>query len=67
MTDENDVRELFSRFVDHQIYVLDIVSKEGTKKPSPPFTTSSLQQAASSKLGYSPKKTMQLAQRLYEE
>ncbi|MCS6983182.1 MAG: type I DNA topoisomerase [Candidatus Absconditabacterales bacterium] len=66
ITDETAVREILSRFVDHQITVLDVVSKEGTKKPSPPFTTSSLQQTASSKLGYSPKKTMQLAQRLYE-
>jgi len=66
ITDENDVRAIFSRFVDHQMTVLDLVSKDGTKRPSPPFTTSSLQQTASAKLGYSPKKTMQLAQRLYE-
>jgi len=39
----------------------------GTKSPGPPFTTSTLQQEASRKLGYSPKQTMMLAQRLYEE
>ena len=39
---------------------------EESKAPSAPFTTSSLQQAASQKLKFSPKKTMELAQRLYE-
>lgn len=39
----------------------------GKRSPSPPFTTSTLQQEASRKLGYSPKQTMMLAQRLYEE
>ncbi|MBM4438003.1 MAG: DNA topoisomerase I, partial [Actinobacteria bacterium] len=36
------------------------------QRPSPPFTTSSLQQAASSRLGFSPRRTMALAQQLYE-
>lgn len=39
----------------------------GTRNPSAPFTTSTLQQEASRKLGFSPKQTMMLAQRLYEE
>ena len=39
---------------------------EESKAPSAPFTTASLQQAASQKLKFSPKKTMELAQRLYE-
>jgi DNA topoisomerase I len=47
--------------------VADIEQTPGTRNPSPPFTTSTLQQAASSRLGYSPKQTMMLAQRLYEE
>ena len=34
--------------------------------PAPPFTTSTLQQEASRKLGFSPKRTMSVAQRLYE-
>lgn len=40
--------------------------KEVKSHPSPPFMTSSLQQSASSKLGYSPSRTMQFAQKLYE-
>jgi DNA topoisomerase-1 len=43
-----------------------IRKKSGKRNPSPPFTTSSLQQEASAKLGYSVKQTMTLAQRLYE-
>ncbi|MGZ8438984.1 MAG: type I DNA topoisomerase, partial [Candidatus Limnocylindrales bacterium] len=46
------------------------VTKVGTKtqkrSPAPPFTTSTLQQEASRRLGYSPKRTMSIAQRLYE-
>ncbi len=47
-----------------------LVTKVGTRKqsrsPAPPFTTSTLQQEASRKLGFSPKRTMSVAQRLYE-
>lgn len=43
-----------------------IETKPSTRNPSAPFTTSSLQQAAASKLGYSVRQTMMLAQRLYE-
>ena len=44
----------------------DIVKKERKRNPSAPFITSTLQQEASRKLNFSPKKTMMLAQRLYE-
>jgi len=44
----------------------DIEKKQVKRNPAAPFTTSTLQQEASRKLGFSPKKTMQLAQRLYE-
>ncbi|MBT5027638.1 MAG: type I DNA topoisomerase [Nitrospinaceae bacterium] len=43
-----------------------IVKKERKRNPSAPFITSTLQQEASRKLNFSPKKTMMLAQRLYE-
>jgi DNA topoisomerase-1 len=48
-------------------YHVDSIEKKRVQRhPRPPFTTSTLQQEASRKLGFSPKKTMQLAQKLYE-
>lgn len=48
-------------------YVVDsITDKKRTKNPLPPFMTSTLQQAGFNRLGFSVKKTMQLAQQLYE-
>ncbi|CZE46732.1 type I DNA topoisomerase [Campylobacter geochelonis] len=46
--------------------IKEIESKERKTNPTPPFMTSTLQQSASSALGFSPKKTMMLAQSLYE-
>jgi DNA topoisomerase-1 len=46
--------------------VTDVTVKKTNRTPAPPFTTSSLQQEASRKLGFSPKRTMSAAQRLYE-
>jgi DNA topoisomerase I len=46
--------------------VKDIAVRPGKKSPAPPFTTSTLQQEASRKLGYSVSRTMTLAQKLYE-
>lgn len=51
---------------DAQFTVDNIVTKPGKKSPAPPFTTSTLQQEAARKLGYSVSQTMQIAQRLYE-
>ena len=47
-------------------FVKDIKESEQKRQPRPPFTTSTLQQSASSRLGFSPSRTMQTAQRLYE-
>jgi DNA topoisomerase-1 len=44
----------------------DVESKPVRRNPAPPFSTSTLQQEASRKLGFSPARTMQIAQRLYE-
>jgi DNA topoisomerase-1 len=44
----------------------DVEKKERRRYPTPPFVTSKLQQEASRKLGFQPKRTMQLAQQLYE-
>ena len=47
--------------------VIDIKETNGTRKPKAPFTTSTLQQTASSRLGFSPSRTMRAAQKLYEQ
>jgi DNA topoisomerase I len=46
--------------------ITDVEAKPVKRSPGPPFITSTLQQAASSRLGFSPSRTMQTAQRLYE-
>jgi DNA topoisomerase-1 len=46
--------------------VKEVVESEVKRQPRPPFTTSTLQQAASTRLGFSPKRTMMAAQKLYE-
>jgi DNA topoisomerase-1 len=48
------------------LQVNDVTSKPTKRNPAPPFTTSTLQQEASRKLGFSASQTMQVAQRLYE-
>ncbi len=59
-------REILENSATASFNVKDIGDKPGTRNPGPPFTTSSLQQEASRKLGYSVRQTMSLAQRLYE-
>lgn len=49
-----------------QFVVENIESKERKIAPPPPFMTSTLQQSASNRLGFTPKKTMMIAQKLYE-
>ena len=46
--------------------VTDVVSKERKRRPSPPFITSTLQQEAARKLGFTTSRTMRVAQKLYE-
>ncbi|HEX5147657.1 MAG TPA: type I DNA topoisomerase, partial [Candidatus Limnocylindrales bacterium] len=53
------IRELYPR-------VTKVGTRTQKRSPAPPFTTSTLQQEASRRLGYSPKRTMSIAQRLYE-
>jgi DNA topoisomerase-1 len=53
--------------LEHAAYrVAEIRRKETKRRPSPPFTTSTLQQEAGRKLGFSARKTMRIAQQLYE-
>jgi DNA topoisomerase-1 len=49
-----------------EFYISDIIKKKSKRNPSPPFITSTLQAEASRKLGYRPRKTMRIAQSLYE-
>jgi DNA topoisomerase-1 len=61
-----EVRAVLEAFAKSGFTVTNTTKKPGTRSPGAPFTTSTLQQEASSKLGYSPRSTMSLAQRLYE-
>ncbi len=63
-------KEKAEKFLDQclnsEFTVKDITTKPSKKSPAPPFTTSTLQQEASRKLGFSVSQTMTIAQRLYE-
>lgn len=61
-----DAEKFLQQCVGAAYTVKDIQVKPGKKSPAAPFTTSTLQQEASRKLGYSVSKTMLLAQKLYE-
>ena len=50
----------------HDFAVASVERKQARRNPPPPFTTSTLQQEAARKLGFGAKRTMQVAQRLYE-
>jgi DNA topoisomerase-1 len=61
-----EAKKILENIAGESLEVTEITKKPGKKTPPTPFTTSSLQQAASSTLGMSPKNTMSNAQRLYE-
>lgn len=66
LKNKDDVDRILNSLDEKGYYVESV--KKGTKRrnPYPPFTTSTLQQEASKKLGFSTKKTMMIAQQLYE-
>ncbi len=64
--DEALARRLVEELKRRALRVSDVLRKEIRKNAPPPFITSSLQQAASSALGFSPSRTMRIAQKLYE-
>lgn len=66
INNENEANEIVNDLNSKQFKVSDITKKEVRRNPYPPFTTSSLQQDASVRLRMAPKKTMMLAQKLYE-
>lgn len=64
--DESQVNDLAARLGSGEFSVTSIEDKPYTTKPYPPFTTSTLQQEANRKLRYTARRTMQIAQSLYE-
>lgn len=64
--EKEEVLTFLEKCKDAEFTVLDIVTKPAKKSPAPPFTTSTLQQEASRKLGFSVSQTMRVAQKLYE-
>lgn len=66
LTNQTDTEKVVDAIKDKPFHIDSIVDKERIKNPVPPFITSSLQQAAVNKLGFSVKKTMTLAQGMYE-
>lgn len=66
LKNEEQVNEILKNIDKREYKVVDIKVGEKKRNPAPPFTTSSLQQDASRKFGFSVKKTMMIAQRLYE-
>ena len=63
---KEDINNAISKIKEKNYSIKDITSKIYTRNPSGPFTTSTLQQSASSKLGFGASRTMQIAQRLYQ-
>ena len=66
LTNEEQVNAILDDLAHASFVVSKVEKKESTRSPSPPFTTSKLQQEASRKLRFSAKKTMNIAQKLYE-
>ena len=66
LSTEQDAQTHVSALRDATYTVAEVRQREVKRTPAPPFTTSTLQQEAARKLGFSSRKTMQVAQRLYE-
>jgi DNA topoisomerase-1 len=63
---EAEVKDIKKDLGDTHYEVVDVLRKEMNKNPYPPYTTSTLQQSGNNVLGYSAKRTMSLAQSLYQ-
>ena len=64
---DKHLKSFLNNFINSVFSVQSVTSKPVEKKPTPPFTTSTLQQEASRKLGFSVSRTMSAAQKLYEQ
>lgn len=63
---EDEVKKIMDEIKNSPAKVSSIKKTEKSVKPKPPFTTSKLQQSAANRLGFTSRKTMQIAQQLYE-
>ena len=63
---EDEVKKIIEKIKSSECKVATKKTTEKTVRPKPPFTTSKLQQDAANKLGFTSRKTMQIAQQLYE-
>lgn len=66
LNDQDEAQEFLTACMQADFVIDDITTKPFTKSPAPPFTTSTLQQEAARKLGFSVSQTMTVAQHLYE-
>jgi DNA topoisomerase I len=66
LSNEDEVKDILSKIKGKSFTIESVQKKERKRNPSPPFITSSLQQEAARKLNFRAKKTMMLAQQLYE-
>ena len=66
LPNEKAVQQIIDEISSSDCEVIDIKFTEKTVRPKPPFTTSKLQQSAANRLGFTSRKTMQIAQQLYE-
>jgi len=64
--DAHAARDFLRKSAQGRLVVAEVQSKERKRRPAPPFTTSTLQQEAARKLGFSTSRTMRIAQGLYE-
>lgn len=64
--EEKEMKRILALGKENPWHIVDIKETEAKRSPYAPFTTSTLQQTASSRLGFSPARTMSIAQRLYE-
>lgn len=66
LKNESEVQKIVAEIQNGECKVSSVKTSEKTVRPKPPFTTSKLQQMAANRLGFTSRKTMQIAQQLYE-
>jgi DNA topoisomerase-1 len=66
VSDKEHAERVFNAIKDAEFKLADVETKQSVSNPSAPFITSTLQQAAANRLGFATKRTMRVAQQLYE-